>query len=100
MSDQLNGEQVKKLREFFEARKNAGLWKKEADARRLEVEELLGDENLKESTEFASETGEYVGRVRLVPGKKLDVKRLRAERPDIYAEYETETEQVRIEEPK
>lgn len=99
MSDQLTDEEVKKLREFFEARKNAGLWKKEADARRIEVEELLGGK-LENPADFASDTGEYVGRVRHVPGKKLDVKRLRAERPDVYAEFETETNQIRIEEPK
>lgn len=99
MSDQLSDEEVTALREFFEARKNAGLWKKEADARRVQVEELLGAK-LTQPADFASGTGEYVGRVRHVPGKKLDVKRLRAERPDVYAEFETETEQVRIEEPK
>lgn len=99
MSEQLNGEEAKALSRFFEARKNAGLWKKEADAARLEVEELLGPK-LEAANDFAGDNGEYVGRVRHVPGKKLDVKRLRAERPDVYAEYETETNQVRIEEPK
>lgn len=96
---QLDPEQAKALKRFFESRKNAGLWKKEADAARLEVEELLG-EQLTDTNEFADDNGEYVGRVRHVPGKKLDVKRLRAERPDVYAEFETETNQVRIEEPK
>jgi hypothetical protein len=99
VSEQLNVEQVKALQRFFEARKNAGLWKKEADVARLEVEELLG-EHLTAANEFAGDNGEYIGRVRHVPGKKLDVKRLRAERPDVYAEFETETNQVRIEEPK
>jgi hypothetical protein len=96
---ELSNEQVKALREFFEARKNAGLWKKEAEARREAVDELFGD-SLTQPDDFADSNGEYVGRVRHVPGKKLDVKRLRAERPDIYAEFETETNQVRIEEPK
>lgn len=95
---ELNNEQVKALREFFEARKNAGLWKKEAEVRREAIDEL--GIPLTQTEDFATDQGEYVGRVRLVPGKKLDVKRLRAERPDIYAEFELETEQVRIEEPK
>jgi hypothetical protein len=96
---QLSNEQVTALREFFEARKNAGAWKKVADEKRILVEELLGAD-LEQSDDFADSNGTYVGRVRHVPGKKLDTKRLRAERPDVYAEFETETNQIRIEEPK
>lgn len=99
MSEQLDPEQTAALRKFFEARKNAGLWKKEAEAAREEVDLLFGSKTSQDNN-FADADGNFVGRVRLVPGKKLDVKRLRAERPEIYAEFELETEQTRIEEPK
>lgn len=99
MSAQLNNEQATILREFFKARKAAGDWKKIADAKREELDEALGINDLTESNEYAGEAGEYIGRVRLVPGKRLDGKRLKAERPDVYAQFEVETEQIRIEEP-
>lgn len=98
MSEQLDREQAKVLREFFQAREAAGAWKKVADAKRLELEELIGA-YLDETNEFADEDGSYVGRVRHVTGKRLNTKRLRAENPAVYAEFEEETNQVRIEEP-
>lgn len=96
---QLDPEQEAALKAFFEARNNARLWKKEEDNRRVLVAELFG-EVLNNAATLANQGGEYVGKVRVVPGKKLDVKRLKAERPDIYAQFEIETEQVRLEEPK
>lgn len=97
MSAALDAEQEAKLRAFFDARRAAGLWSKEADRLRLELEEAV---STAEPDSFANEQGEYVGRVRHVTGKRFNTKKLKAERPDIYAEFEEETLQVRIEEPK
>lgn len=99
VAEQLDADQLDLIKRFFEARKNAGGWKKAADALRIEIEESFG-EILATEGSLANTSGEFVGKIRLVPGKKLDVKRLRAERPEIYAEFDAETLQVRIEEPK
>lgn len=96
MSAQLDGEQIAKLREFFDARKAATAWKNQAEKLRDELAESI---DLNSPDSYANTDGEYVGRVRHVPGKRFDVKRLRSERPDIYAEFESETNQIRIEEP-
>lgn len=97
MSSQLNPEQAAKLEEFFAARKAAGAWKKEADKLRVELEEMVP---LNTPESFADADGVYVGRVRHVAGVRFNVKRLQSERPEVYAQFQEETNQVRIEEPK
>lgn len=97
MSAELNDEQATALKAFFDARRAAGQWKKEADRLRIELEAVMSTE---QPDSLANRDGEYVGRIRHVGGKRFNVNRLKSERPDIYAEFEEETNQVRIEEPK
>ncbi len=99
MAEVIDSERAKLLRDFFEARTNAGGWKKAADDLRTRIDEELY-ETLATDGILVDPDGVPVGKARHVPGKRFDVKRLRAERPEIYAEFETETDQVRLEVPK
>lgn len=96
---QVDNDATELYRKFFAARASEGGWKKEKERLKAEIEERYGSHLAEHDTALTDPDGKLVAKVRHVLTRKFNSKRLQAEKPATFAEYQDSATQVRIEEP-